>query len=144
MANVIYRGATADEPQTINLPVAGAYLPGILVKSDGAELTVATASDIEAELFVLSNARFAGQSVSTAYVDGTTGVAYKTRPNEPYQVRLAAATYAASDLLTIGASGYLTKATSGDRVLARFAGTAGAITAGALVDVDIANSFVMA
>ena len=41
MSNVIYRGPVEREPETINLPVAGAYLPGIFVTSDGAELTQA-------------------------------------------------------------------------------------------------------
>ena len=144
MDNVIYRGPVSNEPQTVNLPVAGAYLPGVLVKSNGSTLTVATAADIEDDIHLLSNARFMGQDLATAYVSGDTGVAYKPQAGEQYQARLAGATYAANDMLTVGASGYLEKATAGERVLAFFKGTAGAVVAGTLTDVEIANSFNMA
>lgn len=142
MPNVIYRGPIKDEPETVShLTVAGAYLPGILVTASATALTVATASDIESELLILSNRRFYNQDLATAYVSGDTGVAYRPRPGEVYQVRLAAATYAVGDNLTIGASGYLTKAGASERVLATYQGVAGAVSAGALADVRIANSF---
>ncbi len=145
MANVIYRGPIKDEPETVSdKTVAGAYLPGILVTESATEFTVATAADIEADLLVLSNRRFYDQDVATAYTSGDTGVAYRPRPGEIYQVRLAAATYAKGDPLTVGASGYLTAAGTSERVIAFFEGTAGAITAGALTDVRIANSFLTA
>jgi len=144
MANVIYRGPVSDQPQTITLPVAGAYLPGVLVIASATTLTVATGADNEGALHVLGNAEFLGQDVATAYASGDTGVAYEPKPNETYQVRLATATYAKGDLLTVGASGYLVAATTGDVVYARFEGTPGAISAGALADVKIANSFVAA
>lgn len=144
MANVIYRGPIKDEPETVNLPVAGAYLPGIMVKVASGDLTVAAAADIEDDLMILSNARFMGQDVATAYTSGDTGVAYKPRPGEVYQARLAGATYAANAPLTVGASGYLEAAATGERVIAFFKGTAGAITAGTLNDVQIANSFNLA
>lgn len=143
MANVIYRGPIQDEPQTVNLPVAGAYLPGILVTSDDTELTVATAADNENALLVLSNARFLGQDVATAYASGDTGVAYTPRPNEKYQIRMAAATYTIGQNLSVGASGYLVAATTGDVVVAR-SGVAATLSAGDLADVTIANSFVLA
>lgn len=139
--NVIFRGPIAREPETLNLPVAGAYLPGIMVTEDGSEMTVATAADIEGELLVLSNMRFKDQDVATAYTSGDTGIAYRPQPGEVYQVRLAAATYAKGDTLTIGASGYLTKTGNSERVVAVFDDTPGAFTAGALADVRIANSF---
>jgi hypothetical protein len=142
--NVIYRGPVKDEPETLNLPVAGAYLPGIMVTEDGSNLTVATAADIEGELLVLSNRRFYGQDLATAYASGDTGVAYRPRPGEIYQARLAAATYAKGDKLTIGASGYLTKTSTSERVLAFFDDTPGAFSAGDLADVRIANSFLTA
>jgi len=144
MSNVIYRGPVSAQPQTINLPVAGAYLPGIMVTASATALTVATAADNEGALYVLGNADFLGQDLATAYTSGDTGVAYEIKSNEVYQARLAAATYAKDALLTIGASGYLAAATTGDVVYARFDGTPGAITAGALADVKIANSFVKA
>ena len=113
--NVIYRGPIKDEPETVSdKTVAGAYLPGILVTESATALTVATASDIEDELLVLSNRQFYDQDVATAYASGDTGVAYRPRPGEIYQVRLAAATYAKGDTLTIGASGYLTKTSTSE------------------------------
>lgn len=140
MANVIYRGPIAKEPQTINLPVSGAYLPGIMVTSTGAALTIATASDMGERLFVLSNLRFKDQDVATAYTSGDTGVAYEALPGEVYQIRLAAATYAIGDKLTLAASGYLTKTiAAGNVIVGYFNGTAGAISAGDLADVVIAN-----
>ena len=145
MANVIYRGPAKDEPETVSdKTVAGAYLPGILVTESATALTVATGSNIEDDLCILSNRRFFGQDVATAYASGDTGVAYRPRPGEVYQVRLAGATYAKGDGLTVGASGYLEAAASGERVLAFFEGTAGAVTAGTLNDVRIANSFNLA
>lgn len=143
--NVIYRGPIQSEPQTVSdKTVAGAYLPGILVTESATEMTVATATDIEADLLVLSNRRFYDQGVTTAYAAGETGVAYRPQPGEVYQVRLAAATYAKGDKLTVGASGYLTKTGLSERVVATFDDTPGALTAGALADVRIANSFMTA
>ena len=142
MANVIYRGPINAQPETVsNKTVTGAYQPGILVIESATEFTVGTAANIEDDLSILANVDFAGQDVATAYAADDTGVAYRPRPGEIYQVRLAAATYAKGDALTIGASGYLTAAAAGERVVAFFEGTAGAITAGALQDVRIANSF---
>ena len=140
--NVIYRGPIKDEPETVSdKTVAGAYLPGVLVTESASALTVATGANIEDDLLVLSNRRFAGQDVATAYTSGDTGVAYRPRPGEIYQVRVAATTYAKGDPLTVGASGYLEDAAAGERVLAFFEDTPGAFSAGDLADVRIANSF---
>lgn len=144
MANVIYRGPIKDEPETVNKPVAGAYLPGIMVTESATALTVAVAADMEKDLLILSNRRFVGQDVATAYASGDTGVAYRPRPGEIYQVRLAGATYAYNAPLTVGASGYLEATSTAEKVVAYFQGTPGAITAGALADVRIANSFLTA
>jgi hypothetical protein len=145
MVNVIYRGPIKDQPETVsNKTVAGAYLPGIIVTEGASALTVATGSDMETDLLILSNADFAGQDVATAYTSGDTGVAYRPRPGELYQVRLAGATYAAKATLTVGASGYLEATSTAEKVVAYFEGTAGAITAGTLNDVRIANSFLTA
>lgn len=145
MANVIYRGPAKDEPETVSdKTVAGAYLPGILVTESATAFTVATGSDIEKDLLILSNRAFYGQDVATAYASGDTGVAYRPRPGEIYQARLAGATYAKGAPLTVGASGYLEATSTSERVIAFFEGTAGAITAGTLNDVRIANSFLTA
>lgn len=142
--NVIYRGPITSEPETLNLPVAGAYNPGILVTEDGAEFTVATGADIEAELLVLSNRRLSGQDITTAYVADETGIAYLPQPGMVFQCRLAAATYAKGDLLTVGASGYLEAALTTERVLATFQDDPATLSAGDFADVRIANSFNMA
>jgi hypothetical protein len=138
MANVIYRGPVASEPQTINLPVAGAYLPGTFVTSDGAELTQATTA-VDQKVYLLSNRRFMEQGIADAYVADDTAVAYEVAPNEVYQARMAAATYAKGAALTVAASGRLAAAASGNPIVAYFDGTAGAVTAGAFADVIIAN-----
>lgn len=141
MKNVIYRGPAAEEPQTVNLPVAGAYLPGVLVTSDGAELTVATGADDEKGLLVLSNLRLAGQDLATAYTADDTAVAYRTKPDQEYQVRMAAGTYAVGDPLTPGAAGVLAAAATGNVVVAFYNGVTTALSANDLADVKIANSF---
>lgn len=145
MANRIFRGPRADsDKRTVNLPVAGAYLPGVLVTRSATALTVAGATDDEKELLVLSNRDFDGQDVATAYTSGDTGIAYTVEPGDEFQVRMAGATYTYNQNLSVAASGYLAAAATGDVVVARFTGTAGAVTAGALADVTWANSFVMA
>lgn len=140
--NRIFRGPIGREPETVNLPVAGAYLPGIMVTEDGTNLTIATAADNEGDLLALSNVEFKDQDLATAYASGDTGVAYRLQPNDIVQARMAAATYAVGDPLAVGASGYLAAAAAGDVVRAYFAGVAGAKTAGALEDVRWANAFV--
>lgn len=142
--NVIYRGPIKDEPETANQLVAGAYLPGVLCTTDGTTLTIAGAADIEANLLLLSNRRFYDQDVATAYASGDTAVAYRPRPGEVYQVRVAATTYAKGDPLTVGASGYMEDAATGERVLAFFEDTGAAYSAGDLADVRIANGFNLA
>ena len=140
MANVIYRGPVAKEPQTINLPVAGAYLPGTFVTSDGDELTQAT--DADAKVYLLGNRRFMEQGLDDAYEEDDTAVAYEVLPGERYQARMAAATYTKGDALTVGAAGRLAAAaTAGDNIVAYFDGSTGAVTAGALADVIIANGY---
>lgn len=149
--NVIFRGPTKDEPETVNLSVAGAYLPGIMVTEDGSTLTMAVASadetiadDTESELLILGNRSLDGQDVDTQYASGDTGIAFRTRPVESYQVRLAAATYNYGDKLKLSTLGYLAKTDKSDRVIAYFADASGEYAAGALADVRIANSFLTA
>lgn len=130
--NKIFRGPSAVQPRTINLPVAGAYLPGIIVVEDGTNLTLAVAADHEKELFVLGSVEFKDQDIITAYASGDTGVAYEMVPGLIFQAQLAAATYAKGEPLCVGASGYLESAVLNDVVVARFEGTAGAKSAGDL------------
>lgn len=136
--NVIYRGPVAKEPQTINLPVAGAYLPGILVVSNGSTLTQAGVANAVSQLFVLSNVRFKDQDVTTAYASGDTGVAYEAVPGEVYQCRMAAGTYALGDPLTVDANGRLAAAGLDVPIVAHCA-QAGTFSAGDLADATISN-----
>lgn len=140
--NRIFRGPTEKQPQTVNLPVAGAYLPGVLVEETATELSLITTA-VGKNPLILSNADFAGQSVVTAYADEDTGVAYQPEPGLIFQCAMAAATYAKGAPLTIGASGHLTAATAASVVVA-FADEAGTFTAGALADVKWANAYVAA
>lgn len=142
MSNVIYRGPIAREPQTINLPVAGAYLPGIFVTSDGAEFT--QAADSLEKMFILSNLRAAGQDIATAYAADDTGVGYRFRPDEEYNVRFAAGTYAKGDQLTVDATGRMAAAGSASVVIAFYDGDGATLAAGDFDDIVIANSYVVA
>ena len=140
MANVIYRGPVRNQPETENLPVAGAYKPGLLVTSDGSQLSQATVD--EGKFLVLSNREFYDHGVETAYTSGETGVAYRVKPDDEVQCRMAADTYTYGQELTINASGQLAAAAATNRVVAYFDQAGGAVTADALADVVIANSYV--
>lgn len=138
---VIYRGGM-NEPRTVSLPVGGAYTPGSAVVIGATSLTQATAPT--GRWGVLANRDFYGQDELTAYASGDTGVAYEVAPLQQYKCQVAAATYTHGQELTIGASGRLVAAASGNIVAAFFtdevkAGVAQA--AGALCDVTIANFY---
>lgn len=142
MPNKIYRGPFEREPQSVNLPVSGAYLPGILVLASATALTMAGAADHEKQLRVLSNVAFDGQDIKTVYTSGNTGVAYVPKPTDIFQCRMAAGTYAKGDPLTVTANGRLTAATAGKVVFAHFDSANVTVVDDALADVEIANSFV--
>lgn len=143
MANTIYRGPSTRQPLTVNLPVAGAYVPGTFVSSDLSELTQIT-SAAGNDYLILSNVDFYTQTATDAYTSGDTAVAYKPEPQMEVQASMAAATYAYGDELTIAASGRLAAATSGDMVVAFFDQAGGAVTAGALADVRFCNTYIKA
>lgn len=150
MANVIYRGPIAREPQTVNGLVAGTYLPGTVVSYDGTNLTevadslASLAGATAQRILILSNRRFYDQGPDTAYASGDTGVAYRAEGDQEYQGRFAAGTYARGDLLTVTA-GQFTAAASGDVVVAYYDGAGATLTAGDRDDVVIATaSFVAA
>lgn len=141
--NRIYRGPVTSgwQPRTVSdKPVAGAYLPGTFVEETATNLTQLTTA-LGVLPMILSNMEFKDQDVDTAYTSGDTGVAYHLEPGQVYQARVAAATYAKDDPLTIGASGRLTAATAATPVVAFFSGEPGAYEAGDLVDVVIANTY---
>lgn len=136
--NVIYRGPIAKEPQTLNLPVNGAHTPGLIVVENGVQFSAAVAADATKKLWILSNRRFMGQDVQTAYVSGETAVAYELLPGEIYQARMAAGTYTLGQALTVDANGRLAAAVAGNTILA-YCDQAGTFTVGQLADVRIAD-----
>jgi len=140
MSNVIYRGPVEREPETINLPAVGAYLPGLFVTSDGDELTLAGVGG--ARVLLLSNRRFYDQGLADAYAAGETAVAYRLRPDDEFQARLAAGTYAHGDALAVDANGRLAAAGLSAVVIAHYNQAGATLSAGDLADVVIANSYV--
>ncbi len=138
MAYSIFRGPTRRQPETVNLPVAGAYLPGMAVVASATALTAAVAIDAESEFMILSNVEFSNQTVTTAYTSGDTGIAYVPLMGDTYMVQMAAGTYALGDALTIDANGRFAAAGTGARICA-YCDQAGTFTAGQLADARIAN-----
>ncbi len=141
--NTIFRGPTDRQPRTISRQVAGAYSPGTFVEDDGTNLTQLVTA-VGKRPLILGSLDFGGADIETAYTSGDTGVAYELDVNQHYQAALAAATYSKDAPLTIGASGRLTAATAGSRVVAYFNDTPGAFTAGQLADVVIADGYIAA
>lgn len=146
MANRIFRGSA--EKTVSNKTVAGAYLPGTFVTEGASTLTQATAP--AGLLRVLANRDWysdggltATDPLLTAYASGDTADAYAIEPTDIFQVAAAAATYTYGQELTIGAGGRVTAAASTNLVIG-FARTAGAKSAGDLIDVEIANFYVKA
>lgn len=141
VANVIYRGPVDREPQTVNLPVAGAYLPGFFVKENGSG-QLARAVDAIGRLMLLSNRRFYDQDLETAYAAGETGVAYRLRPDDEFQAQFAGGTYARGDELTVDSNGRLAAAVATDIVVAIYDGAGATLTTGDFDDCVIANQYV--
>ena len=146
MANRIFRGKS--EKTVSNKTVAGAYLPGTFVTEGASTLTQATSP--AGLLRVLANRDWysdggltATNPLLTAYASGDTADAYAIEPGYVFQVAAAAGTYTFGQELTIGAGGRVTAAASTNLVIG-FARTAGAKSAGDLIDVEIANFYVKA
>lgn len=141
VAHVIYRGPAEREPETINLPVASALLPGVVVKKNTTG-GVAVAADATGRLLILGNRRFIGQDINTAYAANETGVQYRVEVDQEYNVRLAAAAYTVGQELTVGAGGIFKAAAAGDIVVATFDEKAGrTLAAPGFADVVIVNSY---
>lgn len=146
MANRIFRGSA--EKTVSSKTVAGAYLPGTFVTEGESTLTQATAP--AGLLRVLANRDWysdggltATDPLLTAYASGDTADAYAIEPTDIFQIAAAAATYTYGQELTIGAGGRVTAAASTNLVIG-FSRTAGAKSAGDLIDVEIANFYVKA
>jgi hypothetical protein len=141
---VIYRGPVAREAQAIDLPVVGAYFPGIVVNINSTNKLVAATTGT-GRLLILSNRRFIGQDIRTAYAVNETGVAYCITPEQQYCVKVATGTYTQGQELTVGAGGVLKAAVAGnvvnfffDRVIDSTASAEG------FADVVVANFYTKA
>lgn len=139
MANVIYRGPAEREPETLNLPVTGAYLPGTFVRK-AATGKVVTAADATGRLLLLSNPRYLERDINTAYAADETGIQYRLEPEQEYQALAAIGNYADQAELTVNASGQLAAATTGDIVVA-FADGAKNLTGVGFLDFVVANAY---
>lgn len=151
MPNRVYRGPADRQPKTLsNRTVNGALLPATFVTVNATQFSQATAVS-GGRLALLANRDFYGTDFAnsndpllTAYTSGDTGVAYIIEPGHEYQCAMAAATYTNGQELTVGASGRLTAAASGNVVAAYYDGATGAKSAGDLGDVIIATFYTKA
>lgn len=151
MASRAYRGPQTRDLQTISdKTLAGAYLPCTFVTEGASTLTQATSFAANLRLLLDRDfyASVAQQFTSTdplltAYASGDTGVAAVLEAGQRYQVAMAAATYTFGQELMVAASGRLAAATSTNVVVA-FSRYAGALSAGALMDVEICMPYVKA
>ena len=149
MPSRIYRGPADRQPKTVSdKTLAGAYLPATFVTEGASTLTQATA--FAANLRLLGNRDFYSEGsftstdpLLTAYASGDTGVAYVLEPGQQYQAAVAAATYTWGQELTVAASGRLAAASTGNVVVA-YSRSAGAKSAGDLIDIEIANHYAKA
>jgi len=146
MPNRIYRGHVERQPRSVSdKTVAGAYLPGTFVTEGASALTQATA--FAPNLLLLADRDYyslgaldSNDPLKVAYASGDTGLAYELNPNDRFQAAVAAATYTFGQELTVGAAGRLTAAVTGN-VVVGFARTAGAKSAGDLIDFTVANFY---
>ena len=142
MAARIYRGSFEAEPRTISKPVSGALLPGTFVAITS---TIAQATALSgARVGILGSRDMWSGDADTAYASGDTGIAYRLRPGFEFQAQVAAATYTYGQELTVGASGRLVAAATGNVVVAFFddkVKSGVAQSAGALCDIVIANAY---
>ena len=139
MANRVFRAPIDRQFATVNLPVTGALLPATWVENTGAALVQLTTA-VDKLPMILANVEFKDQTITDAYTSGDTGVAIYVQPNDVVVSAMAAATYAKGDPLTIAASGRLAAAATGNPIVAYYDGVAGAVSAGDLADVIVANS----
>ncbi|PHS13478.1 MAG: hypothetical protein COA78_06995 [Blastopirellula sp.] len=143
MANRIFRGPVSRQPRTVTRLVTGALLPGTFVEDSGAALTAAGAGG-DSRLLLLDALMLQGQAVDTAYVSGTTGIAFVPEVGHQFQAVAVAATYTEGQALTTNAAGLLVAAGTGEDVVAHIEGSAGVLGANGLVDIVIANSYTLA
>lgn len=146
MPSRAYRGPVGRQPVIIsNKTVAGAYLPCTFVTEGASTLTQATAAGPGLRLLInrdfYSEGHFnATDPLLTAYASGDTGEAAVLEPGQTWQAAMAAATYTYGQELTVAANGRLAAAAS-TNIVVGFARGAGAISAGGLLDFEVANFY---
>lgn len=145
-----YVGPNRRQPVTTDARVlAAALLPCTFVTESATQFAQATAPFTTlGRLLAPRDFYSAGQldsndPMKTAYASGDTGVAYVLEVGQRYLVAAAAATYTYGQELTIAAAGRVAAAASTNRVVA-FSRTAGAVSAGDLIEVEIALPYVKA
>lgn len=143
-----YLGPADRTPDTVSdKTVAGAYLPCTFVTEGASTLTQATTPEgylrllLNRDYYAASADFFTSTSpLLTAYASGDTGVAAVLEPGQRYMIAAAAATYTFGQELTVAASGRVSAAASTNKVVG-FARSAGAVSAGDLIEVEIANIY---
>lgn len=146
MPSRAYRGPVGRQFVVIsNKTVAGAYLPCTFVTEGASTLTQATAAGPNLRLLInrdfYSEGHFnATDPLLTAYASGDTGEAAVLEPGQTWQAAMAAATYTYGQELTVAANGRLAAAAS-TNIVVGFARGAGAISAGGLLDFEVANFY---
>lgn len=140
MANVIYRGPVEREPETLNIAVTGAYLPGVAVVTS----TGTVAADGLGRFGILSNRRMLGQDIDTAYAADETGIVYRVEPEQEYQVRTSAAAYTAGQELTVTTAGVFKAAASGEAVVAVCDGAKTTTSGSPFLDIVIVSRYIKA
>jgi len=147
--NRIFRSARKIPRVISDRTVSGALLPATAVFVGATQLTQAAAVS-GGRLALLGDRDYYGLASSatdpllTPYVSGETGAAYLIEPQDEVQWAMAAGTYTNGQELTIGASGRLAAAASGNIVVAHFDQTGATLAAGALADVCVCNFYTKA
>lgn len=139
--NVIFRGPTHEQPDTVNLSVNGALKPGSFVVESANRLAQATGG--AGRVMALSNRRFYEGDITTPYEDGETGVAYRLRPEDEYNLLAATGNYTKGAPLSINGDGVLAAASANDVIVA-FADESLNLAQEGFIDVVIADKTVSA
>ena len=91
-------------------------MPGTYVKKSGNNLSAAGTNDDSAQVFILEENQGQGQDYDQAYAQNATANAFLPQAGDIVDVNVVAATYTEGQALALGASGFLTAATSGNTV----------------------------
>lgn len=150
MPNTMYVGPNGRQPVTTDArTVAAGLLPCTFVTESATQFAQATAPGTTF-LRLLAPRDFyslgqldANDPLKTAYASGDTGIAYVIEPGQRYLVAAAAATYAYGQELTVAAAGRVAAASAGNRVVA-LSRHVGAVSAGDLIEVEIATQYAKA